>query len=172
MVVDRRGRPKIISDEDLLNIIRRHGEISQRRLQELTGMKKSTLSMIIKRLYNQGKIKVRKVRDGRSTLSLVSLVAFDQPHTPVKPIIRLEKEEEEEQRSPDFIPKLTEPSYLRELLTRGGFDEAVIELLNGSTVLGLADAHLADLIKAGIPSAIAEELLQLVEQDRKLLSNL
>jgi hypothetical protein len=134
-------------------------------------MKKSTLSMSVKRLHNQGKIKVRKVRDGRSTLSLVSLAAFDQPHTPVKPIIRPEKEEAKEQHSHDFISRLTNPSYLRELLTRGEFDEAIIDLFNGSTVLGLADVHLADLIKVGILPEIAEEILQFVEENRKLLSN-
>jgi len=171
MVADRRGRPKIISDEDLLNIIRRHGEISQRELQELTGMKKSTLSMSIKRLYKQGKIKVRNVREGRSTLSLVSLATFDQPHTPVKPIIRPEKKEEKEHRAPDLISRLTDPSYLKELLTNGGFDEAIIDLLDDATVLGLADAHVADLIKRGIPSEIAKELLQFIEEARKELSN-
>jgi len=171
MVVDRRGRPKIISDEDLLDIIRRHGEISQRRLQDLTGMKKSTLSMRIKLLHNQGKIKVRNIRHGRSTLSFISLAAFDQPHMPVKPIIRLEREDEEEQHSSDFSSRLTDPSYLRELLIRDEIDEAIIDLLDDSTVLGLANARLTDLISVGIPSEIAEEILQVVEEARKFLSN-
>jgi len=169
-VTDRRGRPKIISDEDLLNLIKRDGEISQRDLKELTGLKKSTLSMIIKHLFKQGKIKVRNVRDGRSTLSLVTLNTFDQPHTPVTPSIR-PKIEEEEQRAPDFNPRLTDPAFLKDLLTNGGFDEAIIDLLGESTVLGLADAHIEDLIKGGIPSEIAKDLLQFVEEYQKLLSN-
>ena len=171
-MTDWRGRPKIISDEDLLSLIRRYGEISQRDLKELTGLKKSTLSMIIKQLCRQGKIRVRNVRDGRSTLSLVALATSNQPHTPVTPSNRPEKEEEEEEiLIPDFNPKLIDPSFLKELLTNGGFDETIIDLLEETTVLGLADAHLEDLIKGGISAEIATELLQFVEEHRKLLSN-
>lgn len=166
-MVDRRGRPKIISDEDLLNLIKRYGEISQRKLEELTGMKKSTLSMIIKHFHKQGKIKVRNVREGRSTLSLVSFATFDQSHTLVKPILRSEKEEEEKYRALGFISRLTDPSYLRKVLINWGFDEEIVDLLDDSTVAGLANVHVADLIKEGIPSEIATEILDVVEEIRK-----
>lgn len=69
----RRGRPKILTDEEILNIIEQFGEISQRKIRQLTGIKKSTLSMIIKRLHEQESVKIRYVREGKSTLSMVSL---------------------------------------------------------------------------------------------------
>lgn len=88
----------------------------------------------------------------------------------MKPIIRPIKEEEEKYRTPSYIPRLTDPSYLRELLINWGFDEAIIDLLDESTVVGLADAHVEDLIKWGIPSEIATELLDFVEEVRKELT--
>lgn len=70
----RRGRPRKVADEDILEIIREFKEVSQPKIREMTGLKESTLSMIIKRLRGEGKVTTRTVRDGKSTLSMVSLI--------------------------------------------------------------------------------------------------
>jgi len=136
-------------------------------LGELTDLKKSTLSMVIKRLYNQGKIKIRKVRKGRSTLSLISLAPPHPPLIPKRQVSKAKTEEEKDESQPDFNSRLTDPAYLRELLIRGEIAEEYIDLLGEPTLLGMADATIAKITQLGIPSEVAEEILGLVEDALK-----
>lgn len=71
-----RGRPRIMIDEELLKIIMEEcwktssPEVSQLRLRQITKLKKSTLSIMIKQLREQGWIRTRKIRQGKFTYSL------------------------------------------------------------------------------------------------------
>ena len=71
------GRPKKITDAEILEIIARHGEISQRDLQKLVGLSKSALSERVNRLHEEGKIRIRKLRVGRAVLNMLSLVELE-----------------------------------------------------------------------------------------------
>ncbi|MBW1932599.1 MAG: winged helix-turn-helix domain-containing protein [Candidatus Helarchaeota archaeon] len=71
----RRGRPKIISDEVLLQLIGGARAITQFELRQKTGLKQNTLSIRIKKLKDLGLITTRKVRRGKVTFSLVSLTS-------------------------------------------------------------------------------------------------
>ena len=66
------GRPKSVTDAEILEVIAQYGEISQRDLALLLNMSESALSRRIVDLKGRGKISIREVRDGSVVRHMLS----------------------------------------------------------------------------------------------------
>lgn len=68
-----------ISYDEILSIVKNCGTISLIDLMKETGMKKSTLSMRLKKLCNERLIRITKIRKGRSFISEITLMSYAHP---------------------------------------------------------------------------------------------
>jgi len=66
------GRPKSVTDAEILEVIAEHGEISQRDLARFMNISESALSRRITDLKDKGKISIREVRDGSVVRNMLS----------------------------------------------------------------------------------------------------
>lgn len=109
---------------------------------------------------NQRKIAPNlQIREARS----ISRSSRDLPPIETLP------QEHKTQHETENDPRLTDPTYLQELLTNWEIDRAFIYLLEDATVLSLSNATLNQLVNLGIPAPIAEEIMELVEEARNYL---
>ena len=73
------GRPKKVTDKELLEAIPPHGEISQRDLSRLVNLSESTVSERIGLWKTDGRISVREVREGSTVRHMLSRIE-SPPH--------------------------------------------------------------------------------------------
>ena len=135
------------------------------QLREIAFQQKATISKLIK--------KAIKYSLTHNILSSESSYALNStPKDPLETLPSYTRAKNQEEESPPRAePRITDPSYLRELLTNWEIDEVIIQKLADATVLSLTDATIEGLAQLGIPSHIAKEIIDIAEEARRILSN-
>ncbi len=135
------------------------------QLREIAFQQKTTISKLIKKAIKYSLTHNILSSESPYVLNSTQKDLLETPPSPPR------SKKQEEVSPPRAKPRIADPFYLRELLTNWEVDEEIIQKLADTTVLRLADATIEDLTKLGIPSSIAEEIVELAEDTRRSLSD-